>query len=192
MESLLPLLLSVLPVVLSALLHSRLLLRVRPATVPGVLPAVAAGLLQEPCEYCPPSCYPSCPEYCGNYCFPGYYGRNWWEKCDDRYKDRDYRKHDDEFKRTKDNSKISSQDHITHGERSKQLTARVTSAAAPRATRGSAKWAELGQSHERDVERLARLATVNQRRLAEPLDVLDRTGPCPAGQGRFYFLVCAP
>ena len=98
---------------------------------------------QEPCEYCPPPCYPSCPEYCGNYCFPGYYGRNWWEKCDDRYKDRDYRKHDDELKRSKDNSKISSKDHDTHGERSKQLSSTSHAGGGPKGNAGIGQMGKL-------------------------------------------------
>ena len=40
--------------------------------------------------------------------------------------------------------------------------------------RGNRPDGQAGQSHGRDVERFARLATVNQRRLAESLDVLDQ------------------
>jgi hypothetical protein len=79
----------------------------------------------EPCpEYCPPSppiceqepCYPSCPEYCYGYGFPGCFGRNWWDRCFDRYKDRDYRKDRGEFKGRPDSSKLSHGNHTGKGQ----------------------------------------------------------------------------
>ena len=64
---------------------------------------------QEPCEYCPQPCYPYCPEYCGEYCYGSRYCP--WDRCYDRYKDRDYRRDRDEFKGRQDSSKLSHDSH---------------------------------------------------------------------------------
>jgi hypothetical protein len=78
----------------------------------------------EPCGECCPSsppiceqetCFPSCPEYCDSYGFPGWFGRKWWDKSCDRYKDRDYRKDRDEFKGRPDRSKLSHGNHNGKG-----------------------------------------------------------------------------
>ena len=65
---------------------------------------------EEPCyQTCPQPCFPSCPEYCGEYCYGSRYYP--WDRCYDRYKDRDYRRDRDEFKGRQDFSKMSHESH---------------------------------------------------------------------------------